>query len=75
MKDKIRFLFTGSVTVFDRIVKREWTASTYATSARQAISNLKYRFRNEMDYERTIPLEFDGQMTANGGNIITVRRA
>lgn len=65
--EKMKFTFDGEASVFYGSNAQPWSASTYATSIAKAISNLKYRFRQESGYSRTVPVDFCGTIESSNG--------
>ena len=58
-----KYVYEGAVYAFDSLVVMRWKASTWAISEAKAISNLKFRFRNEFNYSRCTPLDMPGRLT------------
>ena len=46
-KDKIKYYYTGPVYKFDNIYREKWSGNTYAVSAKQALNQLIYQFKQE----------------------------
>ena len=42
-----RYVFTGPVTVFSRVVSNKWYGETIAVSEKKARTNLEYQFKKE----------------------------
>lgn len=42
-----RYVFTGPVTVFSRVVSNKWYGETTAVSEKKARTNLEYQFKKE----------------------------
>lgn len=46
-KDRIKYYYTGPVYKFDNIYREKWSGNTYAVSAKQALNQLIYQFKQE----------------------------
>lgn len=57
IKNMNRYIYKGVVYAFEKIVSRRWEAETRAVSPEKARSNLKYRFRNQHGYSKTVPID------------------
>lgn len=56
-KAKQLFCYQGGVTSFGKEVCRNWRAATYATSEKQAISNLLFQARRALNLAPNAKLE------------------
>lgn len=54
-----RYSYKGPVCEFDRCIAHMWTAETSATSAKKALSNLAYRFKQENNKIKTAKITLD----------------
>lgn len=46
-RKKNKYVYYGTVKVFDRIVSTTWFGETYAVSKKEARSNLEYQFKKQ----------------------------
>ena len=53
------FRYCGPVTHYDKIVDYCYKAETQAPSAKKALANLTYRWKNDNDYSRSYKVELD----------------
>lgn len=53
------YRYSGPVWKYDRLVADIWEGVTTAPTKRRAISNLKYRFRQEAEYSKEVPIVLD----------------
>ena len=54
--------YVGPVMRFDRCIENNWNASTYACSERQALNNLKYRYRKTHNLARNSDVSLPGKI-------------
>ena len=47
---KTMYSFSGAVMHFDRIVDNKFEAQTYASSKKQAVSNILYQFKSQRGF-------------------------
>jgi hypothetical protein len=66
MNNNKKYVYEGAVYARDSLVSERWKAVTWASSESKAISNLKYRFRNDYYYEPCVPLSLPGSLTVIG---------
>lgn len=45
-QEKQEYRYKGDVLSFDRVVYRNWKASTFAVSAKRAAANLVFQYKN-----------------------------
>lgn len=55
--------FKGAVLLFDRIVASNYTATTTAPSMRKARSNITYRCKRDMGYDKNAKISLTGKFT------------
>lgn len=63
------YLYDGPVLEFDTCIERRWKASTYAVSAKKAISNLTYRYKKEHGKMPSSKISLPGKLTMEGSHI------
>ena len=69
--EKERWTFRGIVSSADRtLTRKEWVATTTAESPKKAITNLKYRIRNECRLPKCIPLTLSGRLYSEFSEVI-----
>lgn len=52
-----RFIYTGPVLRFDKIVNSNWSAITTASTPAKALNNLKFRAKKELKLEANARIE------------------
>lgn len=52
-----RFIYTGPVLRFDKIVNSNWSAITTAPTPAKALNNLKFRAKKELKLDITTKIE------------------
>lgn len=52
--------FKGAVLLFDRIIANNYTATTTAPSVRKARSNITYRCKRDMGYDKNARISLSG---------------
>ena len=55
--------FKGAVLLFDRIVANNYTATTTAPSVRKARSNIAYRCKRDLGYDKKARISLSGTFT------------
>ncbi len=60
---KQKFEFTGGIWLFEREVARNWTATTYAVSEKQALSNLAFQAKKKMGLISTARVTLKGKIS------------
>lgn len=69
--EKERWTFRGIASSADRtLTRKEWVATTMAESPKKAITNLKYRIRNECRLPRYVPLTLSGRLYSEFSEVI-----
>lgn len=63
MNENKKYKFSGCVLRFGRVIERNWSAVTYATSERKALNNLTYRYKKENNFDRNANITLDGSLT------------
>jgi hypothetical protein len=63
-KEKRIYSYSGPVMRFEKCVENNWIASTLAVSERQAINNLKHRYRMKENLSRNSDISLPGKITA-----------
>lgn len=56
--------FTGDVYRFQKLVQRNYKATTVAPSERKAYSNIAYRYKQENNLDASANINLDGEMKA-----------
>lgn len=60
--EKKLYTYQGPVMFFDKCIERFWSASTFATSAKKAISNLKYRYKQDFNLADNAKISLPGKI-------------
>lgn len=55
--------FKGAILLFDRIIASDYTATTTAPSVRKARSNITYRCKKELGYDKNARISLSGAFT------------
>lgn len=55
--------FKGAVLLFDRIIVSDYTATTTAPSVRKARSNITYRCKRDLGYDKNAKISLSGTFT------------
>lgn len=58
--------YSGPVMSFDRCLDQYWTATTWASSKRKALSNLAYRYKTDNDMVPNTRIELPGKLVKKG---------
>lgn len=58
------YTYSGPVMEFDRCVDARWTASTYATSEKKALSNLAFRYKCDHNRAPNAKITLPGKITS-----------
>lgn len=62
MDSKQLYSYEGPVKEFENIVRNNWKATTYATSEKQARSNLAYRYKRETNRVASSKITLPGKI-------------
>lgn len=69
-----RYDFEGFVEVFGKIAWSECRMTTWASSDRKGLTNIKYNIRKQLGFKNNIPLRLTGRLTSDEGEIIEFSR-
>lgn len=58
-----RYVFRGRVYVQDVLSEDDWTAETFAVSGAKALSNIKYQYKKQNNYNMRTPVDLRGRLT------------
>ena len=61
--ERKKYKYNGGVRYFDQIITTTYKAQTYASSEKQAISNLVYRYKREHGLSPTATIRLTGKPT------------
>ena len=61
--DYTKFIYSGPVKEFDKVVMNNWSGSTYAPSEKKARSNLAYQFKKEYGKTKDTKITLPGKIT------------
>lgn len=59
MKNKRFYHYCGPIIRFGKVVTNHWSATTFATSPQQALSNLTFRAKMKFKYDSKAKLALD----------------
>ena len=62
-KERMLYIYNGSVLHYKQEIARNWQAETTASSEKQARSNLAYQFRKKNGYVPTYHIELPSKLT------------
>lgn len=63
MSDAYKYEYVGAVVENGILIMSNWSASTYASSSKKAINNLKFRFKKENNKPVNSKIELPGKLT------------
>ena len=58
-----RYSYKGPVCEFGRVIASMWTAETFATSEKKALSNLAFQFKRDYGKIKTAKVTLPGKLT------------
>jgi len=59
------YYYNGPVMEFDRVVSKNWKATTEADSEKKARSNLSYRYKKENNRTANSKIKLPGEMVVS----------
>lgn len=61
---KQKYIFDGAIMSFDKVIEPGWSASTFATSLKQARNFLTYRYKKEHNLSPRASIKLSGRLEA-----------
>ena len=60
---KRKYIYSGAVKMYDRIICDNYSQMTFAVSEKQALNNIKHRYRKENGMRDFVPITLSGTIT------------